>query len=119
MHSFDLVIYVLAAALTVAAYLRDPSLPGVGLRHGGQLLLDVLPRLIGALIMTGMLQVLIAPEWIEHPENPMGVGVTTEDLVRALRFIVQTPSYTGDVLIVDSGEHLTGRPRDIAFHKKK
>jgi hypothetical protein len=30
-----------------------------------------------------------------------------------------TPSYTGDVLIVDSGEHLTGRPRDIAFHKKK
>jgi uncharacterized membrane protein YraQ (UPF0718 family) len=66
MHSFDLVIYVLAAALTLAAYLRDPSLPGVGFRTGGQLLLDVLPRLIGALIMTGMLQVLIAPEWIQH-----------------------------------------------------
>jgi uncharacterized membrane protein YraQ (UPF0718 family) len=65
MHS-DLVIYVLAAALTLAAYLRDPSLPGVGFRTGGQLLLDVLPRLIGALIMTGMLQVLIAPEWIQH-----------------------------------------------------
>jgi hypothetical protein len=65
MHSFDLVIYVLAAALTLAAYLRDPSLPGVGFRTGGQLLLDVLPRLIGALIMTGMLQVLIAPEWIQ------------------------------------------------------
>lgn len=55
----------------------------------------------------------------QHQENPLGVGVTTEDLVRALRFIVTTPSYTGDVLIVDSGEHLTGRPRDIAFHKKK
>ena len=24
-----------------------------------------------------------------------------------------------DVMIVDSGEHLTGRPRDIAFHKKQ
>ena len=36
-----------------------------------------------------------------------------------LRFIVATPVYTGDVLIVDSGEHLSGRPRDIAFDQKK
>ena len=56
----------------------------------------------------------------QHKENPLGIGVTTDDLVRALRFIVATPVYTGDVLIVDSGEHLSGRPRDIAFdHKKK
>jgi len=55
----------------------------------------------------------------QHRQNPLGVGVTPEDLVRALRFVVATPSYTGDVLIVDSGEHLTGRPRDIAFHQKK
>jgi len=45
--------------------------------------------------------------------------VTPEDLVRALRFIVATPTFTGDTLIVDSGEHLTGRPRDIAFHKSE
>jgi NAD(P)-dependent dehydrogenase (short-subunit alcohol dehydrogenase family) len=55
----------------------------------------------------------------QHARNPLGIGVTTEDLVRALRFIVATPSFTGDTLIVDSGEHLTGRPRDIAFHKTK
>lgn len=55
----------------------------------------------------------------QHAANPLGVGVTTEDLVRALRFIVATPSYTGDTLVVDSGEHLTGRPRDIAFDQKK
>ena len=55
----------------------------------------------------------------QHAANPLGVGVSTEDLVRALRFIVETPSSTGDTLIVDSGEHLTGRPRDIAFDKKK
>jgi NAD(P)-dependent dehydrogenase (short-subunit alcohol dehydrogenase family) len=55
----------------------------------------------------------------QHRQNPLGVGVTTEDLVRALRFVVATPTYTGGVLVVDSGEHLTGRPRDIAFHKKK
>ena len=55
----------------------------------------------------------------QHAANPLGVGVTTDDLVRALRFIVATPSYTGDTLVVDGGEHLTGRPRDIAFDKKK
>ena len=51
----------------------------------------------------------------QHRQNPLRVGVTVEDLVRALRFILQTPTFTGDTLIVDSGEHLTGRPRDIAF----
>jgi NAD(P)-dependent dehydrogenase (short-subunit alcohol dehydrogenase family) len=55
----------------------------------------------------------------QHTENPLGVGVTPDDLVRALRFIVASPTYTGDILIVDSGEHLSGRPRDIAFDKKK
>lgn len=55
----------------------------------------------------------------QHAANPLGVGVQTDDLVRALRFIVATPSYTGDTLIVDGGEHLTGRPRDIAFDTKK
>ena len=66
MHAFDFLVWGLAAALTIAAYLRDPSLPTVGLRSGGQLFLDVMPRLVGALIMTGMLQVLISPDWIQH-----------------------------------------------------
>ena len=66
MHKFDLIIYGLAIAVTVVAYFRDPSLPAVGLRAGGQLFLDVFPRLAGALIMTGMIQVLISPEWIQH-----------------------------------------------------
>jgi NAD(P)-dependent dehydrogenase (short-subunit alcohol dehydrogenase family) len=55
----------------------------------------------------------------QHTQNPLGVGVTVEDLVRALRFILQTPTYTGDTLIVDGGEHLSGRPRDIAFDRNK
>jgi NAD(P)-dependent dehydrogenase (short-subunit alcohol dehydrogenase family) len=55
----------------------------------------------------------------QHAANPLGVGVTTDDLVRALRFIVATPSFTGETLLIASGEHLTGRPRDIAFDKKK
>jgi NAD(P)-dependent dehydrogenase (short-subunit alcohol dehydrogenase family) len=54
----------------------------------------------------------------QHADNPLRVGVTLDDLVRALRFILQTPSFTGDTLIVDSGEHLSGRPRDVAFDRK-
>ena len=54
----------------------------------------------------------------QHADNPLRVGVGLDDLVRALRFILQTPSFTGDTLIVDSGEHLTGRPRDVAFDRK-
>ena len=55
----------------------------------------------------------------QHAANPLGVGVTTDDIVRALRFILATPTFTGDTIIVDSGEHLTGRPRDIAFDTRK
>lgn len=54
----------------------------------------------------------------QHTQNPLRVGVEPDDLVRAVRFILATPSYTGATLIVDSGEHLTGRPRDVAFDPK-
>ncbi|HEX2887399.1 SDR family oxidoreductase [Vineibacter terrae] len=53
----------------------------------------------------------------QHTANPLQVGVTPGHLVAALRFILATPSYTGDTLVIDSGEHLTGRPRDIAFDR--
>jgi NAD(P)-dependent dehydrogenase (short-subunit alcohol dehydrogenase family) len=55
----------------------------------------------------------------QHVANPLAVGVSTDDLVRALRYIVHTPSVSGDTLIVDAGEHLTGRPRDVAFFREK
>jgi NAD(P)-dependent dehydrogenase (short-subunit alcohol dehydrogenase family) len=55
----------------------------------------------------------------QHVANPLAVGVSIDDLVRALRYIVATPSVSGDTLIVDAGEHLTGRPRDVAFFREK
>lgn len=54
----------------------------------------------------------------QHAANPLGVGVAPAHLVAALRFILATPSYTGDTMVIDSGEHLTGRPRDIAFDRQ-
>ena len=64
MHATDLIIYALAVAVTVAAYLRDPGAPLPGLKAGLGLLKDIAPRLVAALILTGMLQVLVSPELI-------------------------------------------------------
>ena len=66
MHTFDFIIYGFAVVLTVGAYLRDPGLPLMGFKAGFGLLFDIVPRLVAALIVTGMLQVLISPEWIER-----------------------------------------------------
>jgi NAD(P)-dependent dehydrogenase (short-subunit alcohol dehydrogenase family) len=91
------------------------TLSKVGLQGLTKLLAQALaPRLRVAGIAPG----LTLRSGSQHAENPLGVGVTPDDLVRALRFIVATPSFTGDTLIVDSGEHLSGRPRDIAFDRK-
>ena len=46
---------------------------------------------------------------------PLRRGPTPDDLVSALRFILRTPSFTGQVITVDAGESLVGRPRDVAF----
>jgi NAD(P)-dependent dehydrogenase (short-subunit alcohol dehydrogenase family) len=47
--------------------------------------------------------------------NPLQRGATPEDIAAAALFIVRTPSVTGTTITVDGGEHLTHRPRDIAF----
>ncbi|MFQ5898590.1 MAG: permease [Candidatus Methylomirabilia bacterium] len=56
-----IILLSLALILTVLAYLKDPGLPWIGARNGLSLFWFILPRLILALLLTGMLQVL-APE---------------------------------------------------------
>ncbi len=50
--------------------------------------------------------------------TPLGRSSTVEDIVRAVRFVLATPSLTGQVLTLDGGESLAGRPRDVAFQVK-
>ncbi len=57
-----IVLTVLAAAFAVVAYLRDPGLPLLGAKQGLSLFWFILPRLIPAMILTGMLQVLVPQE---------------------------------------------------------
>jgi NAD(P)-dependent dehydrogenase (short-subunit alcohol dehydrogenase family) len=49
-----------------------------------------------------------------HAENPMTGGSTPDDIVRTARFILDSPAMTGETIIVDGGEHLMRRHRDVS-----
>ncbi len=51
-----LILSALALLFAFVAYLKDPSLPALGTRNGLALLWFIIPRLVPALILAGMLQ---------------------------------------------------------------
>jgi uncharacterized membrane protein YraQ (UPF0718 family) len=55
------VLVAVAIVLAVVAYVKDPGLPMAGVKNGLSLLWFVLPRLVPALIVAGLMQVLIPP----------------------------------------------------------
>ncbi|OLC08133.1 MAG: hypothetical protein AUH42_02265 [Gemmatimonadetes bacterium 13_1_40CM_70_11] len=57
-----LVLSLAAVVLGVIAYAKDPGLPWIGARHGFAMLAFVLPRLVPALLLAGLLQVLVPQE---------------------------------------------------------
>lgn len=54
-----------------------------------------------------------------HVMNPLGRGVEASEIAAALRFIIATPTFHGQVLTLDAGQRLLGLPRDVAFMVKK
>jgi NAD(P)-dependent dehydrogenase (short-subunit alcohol dehydrogenase family) len=46
---------------------------------------------------------------------PLGRSATPDELARAVRFLLATPSVNGQILVLDGGESLLARPRDVAF----
>jgi len=50
-----------------------------------------------------------------HRLNLLRRGVTVEDITRALDFIIDTPTLTGETIILDSGHRFLGLPRDVQF----
>ena len=61
-----LVLSLLALAFAAVAYWKDPSLPWAGAKTGLSLIWFLLPRLVPALILTGMLQVLIPQDTVSR-----------------------------------------------------
>ena len=50
-----------------------------------------------------------------HGLNPLGRGVRVEDIVAALRFLIATPTITGQTITLDAGQRFLALPRDVQF----
>jgi len=52
-----------------------------------------------------------------HKLNALGRGVDVAEIVAALRFIIDTPTYTGQVIMLDGGQRFLSLERDVQFLK--
>ena len=50
-----------------------------------------------------------------HALNPLRRGVEVREIVAALRFILATPTITGQVITLDGGQRFLALPRDVQF----
>lgn len=49
-----------------------------------------------------------------HGMNPLHRGVTVDDIVTALLFVIATPVFNAQTIVLDGGQRLLGLPRDVA-----
>ena len=61
-----IILFAIAVILALVAYLKDPSLPLIGARNGLSFLGTILPRMIPALIVAGLVQVLVPQEVVSR-----------------------------------------------------
>jgi NAD(P)-dependent dehydrogenase (short-subunit alcohol dehydrogenase family) len=50
-----------------------------------------------------------------HSNNPLRRGVVPEDVVQAVRYLVDAKAVTGQVITIDSGQRFMGLGRDVQF----
>jgi hypothetical protein len=50
-----------------------------------------------------------------HSLNALGRGVRVEEIVAALRFVIATPTLTGQTLTLDGGQRFLALARDVQF----
>jgi NAD(P)-dependent dehydrogenase (short-subunit alcohol dehydrogenase family) len=54
-----------------------------------------------------------------HSLNALERGVDVSEIVAALRFIIATPTLTGQTLTLDAGQRFLALPRDVQFLERK
>jgi NAD(P)-dependent dehydrogenase (short-subunit alcohol dehydrogenase family) len=54
-----------------------------------------------------------------HPANPLGRGVEPSDVVRALRYLVDAHTVTGEILTIDAGQSFWSPERDVQFLERQ
>ncbi|MCY7340149.1 MAG: SDR family oxidoreductase [Sphingomonas bacterium] len=50
-----------------------------------------------------------------HALNPLGRGVEVDDVVRAIRFLIDQPAMTGETLLIDGGQQQMALARDVQY----
>jgi NAD(P)-dependent dehydrogenase (short-subunit alcohol dehydrogenase family) len=50
-----------------------------------------------------------------HGSNPLRRGVTPDDVIGAIRYLVAATAVTGEVITIDSGQRFLGLTRDVQF----
>jgi NAD(P)-dependent dehydrogenase (short-subunit alcohol dehydrogenase family) len=50
-----------------------------------------------------------------HDLNPLHRGVEVADVIAALRFLIDSPTMTGQTLVLDGGQRFMALPRDVQF----
>ncbi len=102
----DFFSYTVAkVALAGATRLLAQALAGNGIRVNG--IAPGITLLSGKQTQAGFERAWSAP--------PLGRSSTKEELVAACRFILETRSLNGQVIVLDGGEALLERQRDVAF----
>jgi NAD(P)-dependent dehydrogenase (short-subunit alcohol dehydrogenase family) len=54
-----------------------------------------------------------------HALNPLGLGVEPGDVVRALRYLIDARTTTGEVMTIDAGQRFIQLARDVQFLETK
>lgn len=50
-----------------------------------------------------------------HAMNALGRGVTVDDVIGAMRYLIAAPTLTGQTIFLDGGQRFLGLPRDVQF----
>ena len=53
-----------------------------------------------------------------HRFNPLSRGVEPDDVVAALRFLIDSTVVTGQIITIDGGQRFWALPRDVQFLEK-
>lgn len=54
-----------------------------------------------------------------HRFNPLRRGIEPDDVVCALRFLIDSPGMTGQTLVLDGGQRFMGLARDVQYVERK
>ena len=54
-----------------------------------------------------------------HRANPLSRGVEPQDVIKAIDYFIESPTVTGEILTIDSGQRFWSPSRDVQFLERK